>query len=106
MNFFNHHLILSLTKEQFCWLLVDLLVSHFVFNLCQRIALWLLSTGSAPIKLNDAATRAKIVKCKESLWKLLYYAACDFFVLQVIYHEPWARDIKLYFHGWPNQELK
>jgi len=106
LNFFNHHLILSLTKEQFCWLLVDLLVSHFVFNLCQRIALWLLSTGSAPIKLNDAATRAKIVKCKESLWKLLYYAACDFFVLQVIYHEPWARDIKLYFHGWPNQELK
>lgn len=67
--------------------------------------MWLLSTASAPIKMNDA-TRAKMVKCKESLWKLLYYAGCDIFVLKVVYHEPWARDIKLYFDGWPNQELK
>lgn len=77
-----------------------------VVHLYQRIAVWLLSTGSSPMKLNDATTRAKIVKCKESLWKLLYYAGCDFFVLQVVYHEPWVRDIKLYFDGWPNQELK
>ncbi|KAJ4886915.1 LAG1 longevity assurance-like protein 2 [Raphanus sativus] len=73
----------------------------------QRIAVWLLSTtSSAPIKVNDPTTRAKIVKCKESLWKFLYYGACDVFVLKVLYHEPWAYDIKLYFHAWPNQELK
>ncbi|KAF3528439.1 hypothetical protein DY000_02042391 [Brassica cretica] len=72
-----------------------------------RIAVWLLSTtSSAPIKINDAATRAKIVKCKESLWKFLYYGACDVFVLKVLFHEPWAYDVKLYFHAWPHQELK
>ncbi|CAH2053323.1 unnamed protein product, partial [Thlaspi arvense] len=85
----------------FGFFFLRLVLDRFVF---QRIAVWLLSTGSAPMKMNDA-TRAKIVKCKESLWKLLYYAACDIFVLKVVFHEPWAIDIKLYFDGWPNQEL-
>ncbi|CAL9218292.1 unnamed protein product [Arabidopsis halleri] len=79
-----------------------LFLDKFVFH---RIAIWLLSTGSSPLKLNDA-TRVKIVKCKESLWKLLYYAGCEIFVLVFVYPEPWSGDIKLYFDGWPNQELK
>ncbi|XP_010461810.1 PREDICTED: LAG1 longevity assurance homolog 2-like [Camelina sativa] len=79
-----------------------LFLDKFVFH---RIAIWLLSTGSSPLKLNNATTRAKIVKCKESLWKLLYYAGCELFVLGFVYPEPWFGDIKLYFHGWPNQEL-
>ncbi|EFH70467.1 hypothetical protein ARALYDRAFT_891879 [Arabidopsis lyrata subsp. lyrata] len=69
------------------------------------LAFWLLSTGSSPLKSNDA-TRVKIMKCKESLWKLLYYAGCEFFVLEFVDPEPWFGDIKLYFDGWPNQELK
>ncbi|KAL0690622.1 hypothetical protein Bca4012_090301 [Brassica carinata] len=88
----------------FGFFFLRLFLDTFVF---QRIAVWLLSTtSSAPIKLNDAATRAKIVKCKESLWKFLYYGACDIFVLKVLFHEPWAYDVKLYFHAWPHQELK
>ncbi|KFK39245.1 hypothetical protein AALP_AA3G219300 [Arabis alpina] len=84
----------------FGFFFLRLVLDRFLF---QRIAVWLLSTASAPIKMND---RAKIVKCKESLWKLLYYATCDLFVLNIVYHEPWARDVKLYFDAWPNQELK
>ncbi|CAF2128131.1 unnamed protein product [Brassica napus] len=87
----------------FGFFFLRLFLDRFVF---QRIAVWLLSTGSKPIKMKDAATRAKLIKCKESLWKLLYYGACEVFVLNALYHEPWARDIKLFFNGWPNQELK
>ncbi|CAH8392745.1 unnamed protein product [Eruca vesicaria subsp. sativa] len=87
----------------FGFFFLRLFLDTFVF---QRIAVWLLSsTSAAPIKINDAATRAKIVKCKESLWKFLYYGACEIFVLKFLYHEPWAYDVKLYFHAWPNQEL-
>lgn len=82
-------------------------IDHHYICLKQRIAVWLSSTAStAPIKMNDASTLAKLVKCKESLWKLLYYGACDVFVLKFVFHEPWATDVKLYFEGWPNQELK
>ncbi|XP_010546466.1 PREDICTED: LAG1 longevity assurance homolog 2-like [Tarenaya hassleriana] len=77
-------------------------LDRFVFH---RISVWLLSLNCGPLKMNDA-TRAKIVKCKESLWKLAYYASCEIFVLKVIYHEPWFRDSQKYFEGWPNQELK
>ncbi|CAH2036258.1 unnamed protein product [Thlaspi arvense] len=86
----------------FGFFLSRLFLDRFVFH---RIAVWLLSTGSSPLKLNDA-TRVKIIKCKESLWKLLYYAGCEIFVLRLVYQEPWFGDIKLYFDGWPNQELK
>ncbi|CAN8269023.1 unnamed protein product [Cochlearia groenlandica] len=85
----------------FGFFFLRLFLDRFVF---QRIAVWLLSKGSSPIKMNDA-TRAKIVKCKESLWKLLYYGGCDVFVLRFVCQEPWARDINLYFDGWPNQTL-
>ncbi|CAA7048314.1 unnamed protein product [Microthlaspi erraticum] len=79
-----------------------LFLDRFVFH---RISVWLLRTGSSPLKLNDA-TRVKIIKCKESLWKLLYYAGCEICVLGLVYLEPWFGDIKLYFDGWPKQELK
>ncbi|XP_023645774.1 LAG1 longevity assurance homolog 2 isoform X2 [Capsella rubella] len=86
----------------FGFFLSRLFLDKFVFH---RIAVWLLSTGSSPLKLNDA-TRGKIIKCKESLWKLLYYASCELLVLEFVYPEPWFGDLKLYFDGWPNQELK
>lgn len=72
----------------------------------RRLAIWLLSKGrSIPLKF-DEATQAKIIKCSESLWKLTYYAMIEAFVLRISYKEPWFRDTKEYFTGWPNQELK
>ena len=70
----------------------------------QRLAIWLLSKGAVPLKKNDA-TLGKIVKCSESLWKLTYYATVEAFILAISYQEPWFRDSKQYFRGWPNQEL-
>ncbi|KAL2490763.1 LAG1 longevity assurance2 [Abeliophyllum distichum] len=78
------------------------LLDRFIFR---RLAIWLLSSGNGLLKINEA-TRAKIVKCSESMWKLTYYAAVEFCFLSVNYHEPSFRDIKEYFRGWPNQELK
>ncbi|KAK4284606.1 hypothetical protein QN277_001413 [Acacia crassicarpa] len=69
------------------------------------LAIKLLTKGRGCLRMNKE-TQAKIVKCSESMWKLTYYATVEYFVLNVIYHEPWFRDIKLYFDGWPNQELK
>ncbi|ONH91592.1 hypothetical protein PRUPE_8G125400 [Prunus persica] len=51
------------------------------------------------------ATRAKVVKCSESLWKLTYYATVEACILKISYQETWFRDTKEYFKGWPNQEL-
>ncbi|XP_010269982.1 PREDICTED: LAG1 longevity assurance homolog 2-like [Nelumbo nucifera] len=71
----------------------------------RRLAIWLLSTGTAPVKISEAK-QAKIVKCSESMWKLTYYATVQVCVLKITYNEPWFRDIKEYFRGWPNQEIK
>ncbi|KAF7810961.1 LAG1 longevity assurance-like protein 2 [Senna tora] len=65
----------------------------------------LLTNGPGPLRMNKE-TKAKVVKCSESLWKLTYYASVEAFVLYVTYDEPWFRDIQLFFKGWPNQELK
>lgn len=70
----------------------------------QRLAIWLLSKGSAPLK-NDVATRAKLVKCSESMWKLTYYITVEACILNITYREPWFRDTTEYFKGWPNQKL-
>ncbi|XP_015892880.3 ceramide synthase LOH2 isoform X1 [Ziziphus jujuba] len=78
------------------------LFDRFVFR---RLAIWLLSNGSVPLKI-DEATRAKVVKCSESMWKLTYYATVEAYVLKITYNEPWFRDTKDYFRGWPDQELK
>lgn len=65
----------------------------------------LLSKGTSPAKISEAQ-EAKIIKCSESMWKLTYYTTVQVFVLAITYHEPWFRDTKEYFRGWPNQELK
>ncbi|GFY90016.1 LAG1 homologue 2 [Actinidia rufa] len=78
------------------------LLDRFIFR---RLAIWLLSNGALPLKMNET-TRAKIVKCSESLWKLTYYATVEVCVAAITYHEPWFRDVKGYFRGWPSQELK
>lgn len=77
-------------------------LDRFIFR---RLAAWLLSNGSVPLKINEA-TRAKIVKCSESMWKLAYYATIEACILKISYNEPWFRDTKEYFRGWPDQELK
>ncbi|KAL2537532.1 LAG1 longevity assurance-like protein 2 [Forsythia ovata] len=77
-------------------------LDKFIFR---RLAVWLLSSGTSLTKINEA-TRAKIAKFSESMWKLTYYASVEFCILRVTYQEPWFRDIKEYFNGWPNQELK
>ncbi|KAK3015052.1 hypothetical protein RJ639_005577, partial [Escallonia herrerae] len=77
-------------------------LDRFIFR---RLAVWLLSSGGVPLKINVIA-KAKIGKCSESMWKLIYYATIEFCVLTATYHEPWFRDIKGYFKGWPNHELK
>ncbi|XP_027160894.1 LAG1 longevity assurance homolog 2 isoform X2 [Coffea eugenioides] len=86
---------------------VGFAVARFLFDkhLLQRVATWLLSNGSIPLKINKAR-RMKIAKCSESLWKLTYYATVELSVLLVIYGEPWFTDIQEYFRGWPNQHLK
>lgn len=40
------------------------------------------------------------------MWKLTYYATVEVCVLKITYNEPWFRDTKEYFKGWPDQELK
>lgn len=77
-------------------------LDRFIFR---KLAIWLLFNGAIPLKLNDT-TRAKIVKCSESMWKLTYYASVEICILSITYHEPWLREAKGYFIGWPNQELK
>ncbi|KAM7470660.1 hypothetical protein LguiA_008843 [Lonicera macranthoides] len=77
-------------------------LDKFIFR---RVAIWLLTNGHVPLKMNEA-TRAKIVKSSESMWKLTYYATVELCILSIAYHEPWFTDLKGYFRGWPNQELK
>lgn len=77
-------------------------LDRFVFR---RLAIWLVSRGTSQRKLNEE-TRTKIAKCAESMWKFTYYGTVEFCVLAATYQEPWFRDVKEYFAGWPNQELK
>ncbi|XP_022136346.1 LAG1 longevity assurance homolog 2 [Momordica charantia] len=78
------------------------LLDRFIFR---RFAIWLLSKGAAPLKL-DEATQSKIVKCSESMWKLAYYGTVEICILKIAYNEPWFRDSNQYFRGWPNQKLQ
>jgi len=77
-------------------------LDKFIFR---KLSIWLLRyNGAVPLKIDDA-TRSKIVKCSESMWKLAYYATVEACVLKIIHSEPWFRDTKEYFRGWPNQEF-
>ncbi|EYU42675.1 hypothetical protein ABFS82_14G108600 [Erythranthe guttata] len=78
------------------------ILDRFIFR---RLAIWLLSRGTTQLKLNEE-TRSKIAKCSESMWKLTYYATVEFCILATIYQEPWFTDVRAYFTGWPDQELK
>uniref|UniRef100_A0A5B7B3H5 TLC domain-containing protein n=1 Tax=Davidia involucrata TaxID=16924 RepID=A0A5B7B3H5_DAVIN len=77
-------------------------LERFIFR---RLAIWLLSCGTLPLKFNEA-TQVKIVKCSESIWKLTYFSTAVVCVLTIIHNEPWFRDTKEYFRGWPNQEFR
>lgn len=77
-------------------------LDRFIYR---RLAVWLLFNGAIPLKMNDSM-QAKIVKCSESMWKLTYYATVEIWILSITYDEPWLREVKGYFIGWPNQELK
>ncbi|XP_073525932.1 uncharacterized protein [Phyllobates terribilis] len=77
------------------------LFDKFIFR---RLAKWMLSKGSAEVKMDDV-TRAKIGKCSESMWKLTYYATVEACILHFTFHEPWVMNTKEYFKGWPNQEV-
>ncbi|PSS02713.1 LAG1 longevity assurance like [Actinidia chinensis var. chinensis] len=77
-------------------------LDRFIFR---RLALWLLCNGAIPLRISKVI-QAKIVKCSESMWKLTYYAAVEVCILTITYCEPWFREEKGYFRGWPNQELK
>ncbi|KAL5541090.1 hypothetical protein UlMin_043376 [Ulmus minor] len=82
-------------------------VARFFFDrfIFRRLVIWLLRSGSVPLKMNEV-TKAKIVKCSESMWKFTYYAAAEVCILKIVYSEPWLTDITEYFRGWPNQELQ
>ncbi|XP_057528105.1 ceramide synthase LOH2 [Amaranthus tricolor] len=82
--------------------------ARFIFDkfIFRRLAIWLLRNGRPASLMFDDATRAKIIKCSESLWKLTYYAIVEASILRISYSEPWFRDTQKYFKGWPDQELK
>ncbi|KAL7156811.1 hypothetical protein ABFS83_02G034300 [Erythranthe nasuta] len=87
----------------FAFVAARFLLDTFVFR---RMSIWLLRRGTANYKLKDDELEAKIAKCSESLWKLTYYITVEYCILATAYQEPWFGDVKQYFSGWPNQELK
>lgn len=86
----------------FVLLVARFLLDRYVF---QGLTIWLLSKGSARLKLNEA-TQTKLVKCSESMWKLTYYVTLEICIWNITYNEPWFTGGKEFFKGWPNQELK
>ncbi|KAK6143538.1 hypothetical protein DH2020_023886 [Rehmannia glutinosa] len=86
----------------FAFVAARFILDKYIFR---KLAFWLLRRGTTQLKLNED-TRAKISKCSESMWKLTYYATVEFCTLAAIYQEPWFIDVKAYFTGWPDQELK
>lgn len=79
---------------------------YFLLLLCfQKLAIRILCNGMAPSKIDDTK-QAKIVKFTESMWKLTYFLTVVLWALTIIHYEPWSRDNKEYFRGWPDHELK
>ncbi|KAG6571977.1 LAG1 longevity assurance-like 2 [Cucurbita argyrosperma subsp. argyrosperma] len=95
------HFVIAI-QFAFSFFAARFLLDRFIFR---RFAIWLLSKGAAPLKL-DEATQSKIVKCSESMWKLAYYGTVEICVLKIAYNQPWFRDSNQYFKGWPNAELQ
>nr|GME20456.1 LAG1 longevity assurance homolog 2-like [Ipomoea batatas] len=94
------HLIIAILFAFVCFA-ARFLLDRFIFR---RLATWLLRNGATNLRMNEA-TRAKVVKLSESMWKFTYYATVEFCVLRAIYDEPWFLDTRQYFRGWPNHEL-
>ncbi|XP_073308407.1 ceramide synthase LOH2-like [Primulina huaijiensis] len=86
----------------FAFVAARFFLDRFIFR---RLAFWLLNRGSPMLKINEAA-KAKIGKCSESMWKLTYYATVEFCILSSTNHESWFSNVREYFRGWPDQELK
>ncbi|GAA0141824.1 transferase [Lithospermum erythrorhizon] len=86
----------------FLFLCARFILDRFIFR---KLATRLLSNGAPALKF-DEATKSKINKCSESMWKLIYYATAESCLLAATYNEPWFNDVTLFFRGWPNQELK
>ncbi|KAG6414993.1 hypothetical protein SASPL_122392 [Salvia splendens] len=77
-------------------------LDRFIFR---RLAVRLVTRGTGQSKWSKE-TSTKIAKCAESMWKFAYYGTVEFCVLAANYQEPWFTDVKEYFTGWPDQELK
>ncbi|KAK6135711.1 hypothetical protein DH2020_030550 [Rehmannia glutinosa] len=86
----------------FAFVAARFFLDKYIFR---RLTIWLFSRGTTQLKLNRK-TRALTEKCTESMWKLTYYATVEFCILATAYHEPWFKDVKQYFQGWPDHELK
>ncbi|KAG6779437.1 hypothetical protein POTOM_015818 [Populus tomentosa] len=84
----------------FSFFLARFVLDRFIFR---KLAIWLMYSKAKAI--SSRIDEATIVKCSESMWKLTYYATVEICVLKITYNEPWFRDTKEYFRGWPNQEL-
>ncbi|CAH9100413.1 unnamed protein product [Cuscuta europaea] len=78
------------------------LLDKFIFS---RLSIWLVRNGAMNGRMNQA-TRSKVAKCSESMWKLTYYVIVEFWVLRAIYDQPWFLDNKQYIRGWPNHDLQ
>ncbi|KDP42279.1 hypothetical protein JCGZ_01603 [Jatropha curcas] len=77
-------------------------LDKFIFR---RLAFLFLRKKAVLLRI-DEATRAIIVKCSESMWKLTYYAAVEVCILKITYNEPWFRNTREFFRGWPDHELR
>ncbi|KAK1263168.1 ASC1-like protein 3 [Acorus gramineus] len=86
---------------------VAFIAARFVLDafVYQRLAIKILSNGAVSVRIGEAK-QAKIIKFSESMWKATYYITIQLWVLAIIVQEPWSRDTKEYFKGWPNQDLK
>lgn len=85
-------------------------VLRFFFDIFffEKLATWFLISegGGIPEKALKDVNSAKVLKIKESLWKLLCYIASEIFIYKISNKEPWFYDTEMYFKGWPHQPLK
>lgn len=87
-----------------------LLVARFVLEISvfERLATWLVNSdegGGYKKHLKDG-NEAKILKSKESMWKLTCYITSELFIYNISCNEPWFYDTNSFFDDWPNQTLK
>nr|GEX33307.1 LAG1 longevity assurance homolog 2 [Tanacetum cinerariifolium] len=101
----QHSILYLVLLSEFFFEKMKLLKDTLVKTSALGLSVWLMSKTGTPLKINKA-TRAKISKITESMWKFTYYVTLEFCVLSVTYREPWFTDITAYFSDFKNQELK